>query len=277
MFNLGKNYFIATKLFLVLFSLVNCSYNESKNIVVDEVSDTKIYKNGLFLSQEDKHKEAAAEFDKLYMNYPFSSLATKAEIMTAYSLFESNQIKKTISKLDEFIDMNPSGELTEYAQYLLAMSYYVQVSNEGRDATLSQKALKHFQIITIKYPKSVYAKDAKLKIEYIKNSLAQNELIIGIFYLNNNLPASSIRRFKKIIENYQNTAVIPETLYRLCEAFLLIGLKQEAIKSASLLNYNFPQNEWTKLSKEILSDTDKTENNQGFLSSINNYMKKMTD
>ena len=160
---------------------------------------------------------------------------------------------------------------------LIAFSYYIQVSNEGRDPSLSHKALKYFRIVTTKYPNSIYSKDAKLKIEYINNSLAQNELRIGIYYLNNNSPISSIKRFKSVIQKYQNTAVIPETLYRLCEAFLMIGLKQEAIKSSSLLNYNFPENEWTKLSKEILDDTGKIESNTGFVSSITNYMKKMID
>ena len=276
MYYVKKNYFITAKLFFILILSFNCSSN-NENVVLEELSDTKIYRNGVFYLQEKEFKKAAVEFDKLYLNYPFSSLATKAEIMTAYSLFENNEIKKAISKLEEFIDMNPSGELSEYAQYLLAMSYYIQVSNEGRDPKLSQQALKYFKIITTKYPNSVYAKDAKLKIEYIKNSLAQNELIIGLFYLNNNLPASSIKRFKSIIENYQNTAVIPETLYRLCEAFLMLGLKKEAIKSSTLLNYNFPENEWTKLSKEILMKNQKLENNKGFLNSITNYMKKMID
>ena len=276
MYYVKKNYFITAKLFFILILSFNCSSN-NENVVLEELSDTKIYRNGVFYLQEKEFKKAAVEFDKLYLNYPFSSLATKAEIMTAYSLFENNEIKKAISKLEEFIDMNPSGELSEYAQYLLAMSYYIQVSNEGRDPKLSQQALKYFKIITTKYPNSVYAKDAKLKIEYIKNSLAQNELIIGLFYLNNNLPASSIKRFKSIIENYQNTAVIPETLYRLCEAFLMLGLKKEATKSSTLLNYNFPENEWTKLSKEILMKNQKLENNKGFLNSITNYMKKMID
>ena len=275
MYYVKKNYFITAKLFFILILSFNCSNN--KDVVLEEISDTKIYKSGLFYLQEKDFKKAADEFDKLYLNYPFSTLATKAEIMTAYSLFENNEIKKAISKLENFIDMNPSGELSEYAHYLLAMSYYIQITNEGRDPKLSQQALKYFQIITTKYPNSIYAKDANLKIEYINNSLAQNELIIGVFYLNNNLPVSSIKRFKSIIENYQNTAVIPETLYRLCEAFLMLGLKQEAMKSSSLLNYNFPENEWTKLSKEFFMDTEKLENNKGFFNSITNYMKKMID
>ena len=276
MSNVRKNYLISFQLFLILILSFNCSFN-NEDYILDDKSDSSIYKSGLSFLQEDNYKEAAIEFDKLFLNYPFSSLASKAEIMTAYSLFQNNEIEKAIIKLEEFIDMNPSGELSEYAQYLLAMSYYIQVSNQGRDPTLSQKALKYFQIITTKYPDSVYAKDAKLKIEYINNSLAQNELIIGIFYLKNNSPVSSIKRFKLILKNYQNTAVIPETLYRLCEAFLMVGLEQEAIKSSSILNYNFPENDWTKLSKDILANSSNIESKEGFLNSITNYMKNIFD
>ena len=276
MFKFRKKIFITAQLLFILTLFFNCS-NKSTNDIIEEVSDAKIYKNGLSYLKKNNYEKAAIEFDKLFINYPFSSLASNAEIMTAYSLFQNNEMKKAISKLEEFIELNPSGELSEYAQYLLAMSYYIQVSNEGRDPRLSQKALKYFQIIISKYPNSKYAKDARLKIEYINNSLAQNELLIGIYYLKNNSPISSIKRFKSIIQNYKNTAVIPETLYRLCEAFLMIGLKQEAIKSSSLLNYNFPENEWTKLSKEIVKNSSKLKKNNGLLNSINNYVKKIFD
>ena len=180
-------------------------------------------------------------------------------------------------KLDEFIEMNPTGEHTQYAQYLLAMSFYIQIPDPGRDPVLSEKALKYFKIITTKFPNSVYAKDARLKINYIKNSLAQNELLIGMFYLKNNSPASSIKRFQAIIKNYQTTSVIPETLYRLCEAFLMLGLKEEAIKSSLLLSYNFPDNEWTNLSKNIIKDTSELNENEGFINSITDYIKKITN
>lgn len=276
MFNLRKNFFVITKIIFFLIAFFSCS-NNKEDLKIVELSDTKIYENGLSYLEKDDYEKAAIEFDKLFLNFPFSSLASNAEIMTAYSLFQNNEIKKAISKLEEFIDLNPSGELAEYAQYLLAMSYYIQISNEGRDPRLAQQALKYFELIITKYPNSKYAKDARLKIEYINNSLAQNELLIGIFYLKNSSPISSIKRFKLIIQNYQNTAVIPETLYRLCEAYLMIGLKQEAIKSSSLLSYNFPQNEWTRLSKEILKDTKKVESKDGFVNSITNYIKKMID
>jgi outer membrane protein assembly factor BamD len=276
MFILKKKYLMLLQVFFCILLLPNCS-NNSKTVILKETKDSQIFIKGQSFLKSNDYKKAAIEFDKIYLNYPFSSLAPRAEIMTAYSLFQDNQINEAIVKLNEFIEMNPIGEHTKYAQYLLAMSYYVQIPDAGRDPMLSEKALKHFKIVTTKFPNSVYAKDAKFKINYIKNSLAQNELLIGMFYLKNNSPASSIKRFQAIIKNYQTTSVIPETLYRLCEAFLMLGLKEEAIKSSLLLSYNFPDNEWTNLSKNIIKDTSELDENEGFVNSITDYIKKITN
>jgi len=276
MFILKKKYLMLLQVFFCILLLPNCS-NNSKTVILKETKDSEIYIKGQSFLKSNDYNKAAIEFNKIYLNYPFSSLAPRAEIMTAYSLFQDNQINEAIGKLNEFIEMNPTGELTQNAQYLLAMSYYVQIPDAGRDPVLSEKALKYFKIVTTKFPNSVYAKDAKLKINYIKNSLAQNELLIGIFYLKNNSPASSIKRFQAIIKNYQTTSVIPETLYRLCEAFLMLGLKEEAIKSSLLLSYNFPENEWTNLSKNIIKDTSELDENEGFINSITDYIKKITN
>ena len=276
MFIIKKKYLILLQVFFCILLLPNCS-NNSKTVILEETKDSQIFIKGQSFLKSNDYKKAAIEFDKIYLNYPFSSLAPRAEIMTAYSLFQDNQINEAIVKLNEFIEMNHIGEHTKYAQYLLAMSYYVQIPDAGRDPMLSEKALKHFKIVTTKFPNSVYAKDAKFKINYIKNSLAQNELLIGMFYLKNNSPASSIKRFQAIIKNYQTTSVIPETLYRLCEAFLMLGLKEEAIKSSLLLSYNFPDNEWTNLSKNIIKDTSELDENEGFINSITDYIKKITN
>ena len=237
----------------------------------------QIYKTGLSALEDENYKKAIIEFDNLSLNHPFSSLAKKSDIMTAYSLYQNNEIKKSISKLKIFIEMNPNDEFSDYAHYLLAMCYYIQVSNQGRDPSLSIKALNSFMLIITKYPNSKYAKDSKLKIQYIKNSLANNELDIGKFYLKKNAPASSIKRFKSILLNYQNTSSIPETLYRLTEAFLMIGLKKEAVKSDAVLKYNFPNSEWTNLSKSILSDSSSSDEKKSLTSSIKNYFVTIFD
>ena len=272
MINFITKHSLILKIFMVIFLLSNCS-STSSNKEITQLSDTEIYSKGLDALKKGNFNKAILEFDDVFLNYPFSSLASKSEIMSAYSLYENNEIKKAIKKLDSFIEMNPKGVLSEYAHYLLAMCYYAKVSSENRDPGASIKSLNFFKLIMTKYPKTKYAKDAKLKIQFLKNMLAKNELNIGKFYLRKGAPASSIKRFKSILQNYQNTSVIPETLYRLSESFLIIGLKDEAVKSNALLDYNFPKNNWTKLSKNLFKKESEINQNIDTEFSIINYFK----
>ena len=267
-----KQYLIILQILSALFLLTNCS-SLNKNEKPSQLSDKEIYSKGLVSLKKGNYKQAILEFDEVYFNYPFSSLASKSEIMTAYSLYENNELKKAVTKLNDFIEMNPKGELTQYAHYLLAMCYYAQIPSEDRDPGLSIKALNYFKLIISKYPNSKYAKDSKLKIKFLKNTLAKNELNIGKFYLRTGAPASSIRRFKFILNNYQNSSSIPETLFRLSEALLIIGLKEEAIKSNAILSYNFPKNKWAKLSKELFDNKIDTNKNESSKLSISNFFK----
>ena len=265
-----SSYTLITRLISMLFILVSCSNIENDKKQAIE-TDVDIYKRALLLIEENDYKSALNEFENLLLNYPFSDLAVKSEITSAYSLYEDNQIQKAINKLNSFIEMNPTGELTIYAHYLLGMCYYIQTSQKGRDASLSLKAINYFQIIESKYPNSKYAKDAKLKILYLKNRLAENELAVGKFYLKKNASGSAIKRFKVILEKFQNTSVIPETLYRLSEALLITGLKEEAQKSIAILNYNFPKNEWASLSKSLLVNNLNKNIDKGFTQKVKNY------
>ena len=272
MINFIKKYLFILKIIPIVYLLSNCTSTKT-NTEISQLSDIEIYKKGLESLKKGNLTKATLEFDDVFLNYPFSSLSSKSEIMSAYSLYQNNEIKKAITKLNSYIEMNPQGELTEYAHYLLAMCYYAQVSSEDRDPSTSIKSLNYFRLIITKYPNTDYAKDAKLKIHLLKNTLAKNELNIGKFYLRKGAPASSIKRFQSVIQNYQNTSVIPETLYRLSEAFLLVGLKEEAIKSSALLDYNFPDNTWTKLSKKLLKNKSDLNQKPDGKFSIINYLK----
>lgn len=272
MINFIKKYLFILKIIPVVFLLSNCTSTKTST-EISQLSDIEMYTKGLASLKKGNLTKATLEFDDVFLNYPFSSLSSKSEIMSAYSLYQNNEIKKAITKLNSYIEMNPQGELTEYAHYLLAMCYYTQVSSEDRDPSTSIKSLNYFRLIITKYPNTDYAKDAKLKIHLLKNTLAKNELNIGKFYLRKGAPASSIKRFKSVLQNYQNTSVIPETLYRLSEAFLLIGLKDEAIKSNALLDYNFPDNTWTKLSKKLLKNKSDLNQTIDGKFSIINYLK----
>ena len=273
MINFIQKPLIAIKIFSLIFLISNCTSTET-NSKISQSSDIEMYSKGLASLKKGNLDAATSEFDDVFLNYPFSSLSSKSEIMSAYALYQNNEINKAATKLSTYIEMNPQGELTKYAHYLLAMCFYAQVSTENRDPSASIKSLNYLKLIITKYPNTDYAKDAKLKIHLLENVLAKNELNIGKFYLRKNAPASSIKRFKFILQNYQNTSVIPETLYRLNEAFLMIGLKEEAIKSKALLDYNFPENNWTKLNRRLFKNKSELNKNNGTKFSIISYLKE---
>ena len=269
---------IIIKILLLSFALISCSSNNNAKLSeIAEQTDLEIYKKALSLSMNSEHNKAALEFNNINIDHPYSALTAKASIMTAYSLYENNEINKAKIKLESFIEMNPSDELSGYAHYLLAMCYYIQISNHGRDTSLTKKAINHFKIVVSKYPDSKYAKDAKLKIQYSNNLLASKELLIGVFYLTKNFPSAAIKRFKSVIINYKNTNAIPETLYRLCEALLMIGLEGEAKKSNALLVHNFPENKWTVQSNKLFKINNNITENDGMITSIKNYIKVIFD
>ncbi len=137
--------------------------------------------------------------------------------------------------------------------FIKGMSYYNQIMDIGRDQEFTLNAKKEFEILVNLFPGSKYANDAKWKLEYIDNILAGKEMDIGRFYLRIHKPISSVNRFKNVVDNYQTTIFIPEALYRLVEVYYILGIKEEAIRYASVLGYNYPNSTWYKKSYQLLT------------------------
>ena len=149
MLDLIKKILVIFKIFSLILILSNCTNTKSNN-KISQSSDLELYSKGLASLKKGDFNSATLEFDNVFLNYPFSSLSSKSEIMSAYSLYQNNEIDKAVSKLSSYIELNTKGELTKYAHYLLAMCYYAQVSDEGRDPSTSIKSLSYFKLIITK-------------------------------------------------------------------------------------------------------------------------------
>ena len=163
--------------------------------------------------------------------------------------------------------MNPTGEFTEYAEYLIAMCYYVKISDPRRDSKFTKIAIKKFNKIIKKNPNSKYSKDARFKLEYLRNYLARKEFEVGMYYLKNNAPSPAINRFSVVIRDYQGSSIIPQTLYRMYEAFEMLKLKNNADQTYSILKYNFPRSKWTE---EITNRKKRIVEEPGYFKTITN-------
>lgn len=228
---------------LILLMLFSCSINEKK--IVDQENDKDIFEKGIQFIEEKKFKESIDQFIKIKDEFPFSKYSNHSQIYNAYLNFELNKPDQTILILNDYISMNPDGIFTEYAEYLIAMCYYVKISDPNRDSKFTKIAIEKFKKIIKTNTDSKYAKDAKFKLEYLRNFLARKEFEVGMYYLKNNAPSPAIKRFSVIISDYQGSSIIPQTLYRMYEAFEILKLKNNSEQTYLILKYNFPKSKWT--------------------------------
>ena len=141
-----------------------------------------------------------------------------------------------------------------YAYYLRALCYYEQIADIQRDQRGTEQAMNALQEVVNRFPGTTYARDASLKVDLCRDHLAGKEMEIGRFYQKQHLYEAAIGRFQRVVDDFQTTNHVPEALHRLTEIYLVLGLRDEARKTASVLGYNYPGNQWYEDSYTQLVD-----------------------
>ena len=188
--------------------------------------------------------EAAALFDEVERQHPYSPWARRAQLMSAFSYYLDRDYPKAVQAAQRFLQIHPGNKDAPYAYYLIALSYYEQISDVTRDQKITQQALETLTEVVRRYPNTSYASDAKLKIDLVNDHLAGKEMEVGRFYERSGKWLAASLRFRTVVDNYQQTSHTPEALYRLVESYLALGIPEEAQKAAAVLGANYPGNEW---------------------------------
>lgn len=197
---------------------------------------------------------AAALFDEVERQHPYSPWARRAQLMSAFSYYAARDYNASIQSATRFLSIHPGNTDAPYAYYLIALSYYEQISDVERDQAITRQALAALNEIVRRYPRSPYAADARLKIDLVNDHLAGKEMEIGRFYQRTGQWLASALRFQNVIDDYQTTSHAPEALYRLVESNLAIGVPEEAQRYAAVLGANYPGNEWYERAFELMRE-----------------------
>ncbi|MBS0518698.1 MAG: outer membrane protein assembly factor BamD [Proteobacteria bacterium] len=227
-----------------LATLAACGSSSSDDTNYSEQPVEVLYNRALDDLAAQDYKHAAKEFEEVDRQHPYSVWATKAEIMAAFTYYESNKYDDAIIALDRFIQLHPGHKDIPYAYYLKALCYYEQISDVGRDQRATQQALDALSEVAKRFPDTPYARDARLKIDLAIDQLAGQEMYVGRFYQKAQQYVGAINRYRTVIERYQTTSQVPEALHRLVECYLALGVKDEAKQTAAVLGYNFPGSTW---------------------------------
>jgi outer membrane protein assembly factor BamD len=227
-------------------TLSGCSLFD-KDVVLPEEPADKLYNEGLYLLNNKKNpKDAAKKFEEVDRQHPYSEWARKALIMSAYAYYESGNYDDCINSARRYVTLHPGSPDAAYAQFLIGSSYFDQIPEISRDQERAEKAVQTLDEVVRKYPNSEYAVAAKRKIEMARDQLAGKEMEIGRYNLTQHNYIGAINRFKIVVTRYQTTRHVEEALLRLTEAYMALGIIDEAQTSAAVLGHNFPDSRWYK-------------------------------
>jgi outer membrane protein assembly factor BamD len=203
-----------------------------------------IYGKAEKLVDKGKFGDAAKAYEDVDINHPYSQEARRAILMAAYSYYKAGKYDDAIVSADRYLTLHPGTQESDLAQNIIGMAYYDRVLDPKRDQTNARKALVAYDTLLQRYPESRYAADARNRTRILRDLLAASEMTVGRWYLRHNNYLAAINRFRTVITDYQTTEQVEEALMRLTEAYMALGIVNEAQTAAAVLGHNFPDGKW---------------------------------
>lgn len=236
----------------MLLTVAACSNDVEEKEEKPEKTAEQLYTEGREAFGKGSYIKAVEAFDEVERQHPHSEWSPRAQIMAGYSYYKAQEYDDTILTLRRFLKFHPGSESAAYASYLIALSFYEQISDVARDQGMTEQAMQSLREVVKRYPSSEYARDADLKLDLTTDHLAGKEMMVGRYYLKRDEYISAVNRFKKVLDDYQRTTHTAEALHRLVETYLKLGVLDEAKRYAAVLGHNFPDSSWYRHSYELL-------------------------
>ena len=241
--------------FALLVAMVTACAPKPEAPTLDSFTAEEIFKRGeLELEVNNKPKEALTYFEETERLYPYTEWAKRALIMQAFTLHKTKNYEEARVAAQRYLDFYPGEDDTAYAQYLMALSYYDQIEDVGRDQGLTFQALQALRVVIEQYPDSDYAKSAILKFDLAFDHLAAKEMEIGRYYLKQRHYTAAINRFRSVVQDFQTTTQTAEALERLVECYLGLGLNDEAQTAGAILGFNYQSSPFYQDAFNLLKD-----------------------
>jgi outer membrane protein assembly factor BamD len=234
-------------------ALAGCSSKNDAKLLNPDPPD-RMYAIADALLTAGKHESAAKKFEDLDRDHPYAPEARRAIVMSAFAYYKAGKYPEAIANGKRYTTLHPGTKDAALAHYVVASAYYDEMRGPEQDQGVTEKALAEFKIIKARYSDSQYAKDVDNKIRVCMDSLAAREMNVGRQYLKQKQYTASIGRFQTVVKEYQTTAHVEEALMRLTEAYMYLGIKNEAQNAAAVLGHNFPDSPWYRDAYALLQN-----------------------
>ncbi|MCK4950966.1 MAG: outer membrane protein assembly factor BamD [Gammaproteobacteria bacterium] len=243
-----KSFFIISA--ITLLSLSGCSWLPDQ---IDETKDwsaTQIYQKAHSAMKSEDYESAIKYFELLEARYPFGRYAQQAQIEVAYTYYKYDEPDLAMSAADRFIRLHPRHPNVDYMLYLKGIINFHRDSSfmdrffardpSSRDPGAARQSFFDFKTLTTRFPESTYSEDAKKRMLYLRNNLAQHEVNVANFNIRRHAYIAAVNRTKYVVENYDRSTAMPEALATMAIAYDYLEMNDLAEDVRRVLKQNYP-------------------------------------
>jgi outer membrane protein assembly factor BamD len=244
-------YLLRIAAILGLITLVaGCALTADPQDKTQDWPASKIYSTGKKALDSGDYETALSYFETLEARYPFGRHAQQAQLDIAYSYYKQGETDSAISIIDRFIRSYPRHPHLDYAYYLRALANFsrdrqildriVRSDPSHRDPGSARQSFDDFEILVIRFPNSRYAEDARQRMVYLRNNLANHEIHVANYYIKRGAYVAAANRAKFVVENYQQTPAVPDALVVLVKAYTKLDMDELKDNAMRVLMLNYP-------------------------------------
>ncbi len=240
---------------VIVLGLVGCGASEKKSIAdqYHGMSAEEIYTRGERSMANQGYKSAIADFEAIEALYPFSINAQQAQLNLIYANFSNNQFAQAEAAANRYIHLYPRSEHVDYAYYMKGLANfnqdrgvfqrYIRTDLSKRDISTIQQSFADFNELISQFPHSAYVYDARERMIYLRNLMAQQQLNIAVHYFSIQAYVAAINRANQILIHYQDAPQVVAALGVIAQSYHQLGLKELAEQTKQILALNFPESE----------------------------------
>jgi outer membrane protein assembly factor BamD len=209
-----------------------------------------IYARAQKAMKNSSYAEAIKQLEQLQSRFPFSEPARQSQLDLIYAYYKNREVDPAIDAADTFIRENPTNPRVDYAYYMKGLVYFERQSNwlerkfnvdlSQRPPVNARKSFEAFQQLLDKYPHSQYVGDARQRMIFLRNRLADFELHVALYYMRRGAYVGAINRAKYCVENYDGAPAVKGSLKVLVDAYRDLHMTDLASNAEKVYADNFP-------------------------------------
>ena len=228
--------------------LFACGTSDKEDITAGWSAE-QLYRSAKAEMGDGNYLTAIEQYEILESRYPFGKYATQAQIDVGYAYYKYDELEPAIAAVERFIKLNPRHEAVDYAYYLLGIinfnrgkSFLDKINKRDKadyDQSILRSATSDFQILLTRFPDSKYAADARQRLIFLHDALANSELKAAQYYASRDAWVAAANRTKTILQTYPGTSAIKPALEIQLTAYQQLGLEELATDTQRIIDLNY--------------------------------------